>query len=205
MVHCFLHAHTQTYDDQITSYCLYITPLRDQRCSAHTFWHSHLQTDIRCNYLQKVSLVHSEVTQKYHYFPYYNNIYANYNPVKSFSNGINLQLCKLKMAVGVILYSYWLRGHACFTVTSLSCWWPTAYWTPRTSSVLWTIRGNRSGMLFGHIFFPDTPLRTTVKVDTPQQKNWTAPAGYDGDKAMQQKLGKKTLCREHPQASSDGH
>lgn len=58
-----------------------------------------------------------------------------------------------------------------------------------------------------HIFFPDTPLRTTVKVDTPQQKTEHSPAppGYDGDKAKQQKLSKETLCRLHPQASRDGH
>lgn len=58
-------------------------------------------------------------------------------------------------------------------------------------------------MLFGHIFFPDTP---SVKVNTTQQntEHGPAPAGYDGNKASQQKLGKKTLCHQHPQASTMG-
>lgn len=62
-------------------------------------------------------------------------------------------------------------------------------------------------MLFGHIFMPDTPFSTTVKLNTPKTKteHRPAPAGCDSDKARQQKLSKETLSRERPQASRDVH
>lgn len=55
-------------------------------------------------------------------------------------------------------------------------------------------------MLFGHIFFSRYPLRESWYHTTKMERG-PAPAGYNGNKAAQQKLSKKTLCHLHPQAS----
>lgn len=140
--------------------------------------------------------------------------------MKSF--GKDIFLCGLKMSHYTFIMSHWmicrssqkLPGPCGWVCTGwevmLASPWPvcpvdglqdTEHWEPRL--VYEQSEGRVQECCLDTSSFLIYPPENNSESQYPTTKTEhnSAPAGCDGDKAMQQKLSKRTLCQQQPQAS----